>query len=331
MAVELFTKNDLFEKENVFGARLIMDEDSSAIAALRIASPHDIIKWSDTNHVTKGFKGALLTMKLKKELVDYFYSCFTAAIEDNKGNKSGLESALKSIVPHAFGDHSQCTFHDNNGNYDYKYIPGKKPLNSKELKTTMESLMSRYIQNADRLAPGASTQANESWNNTVASFCPKSKHYSGSDSLNFRVGAAVCQKNLGYQYINNVYRKILISPSSKSQKYRKIRENKMKKKVLFQKTIESMKKRKENKRKRTSKDNSNERREGITYQSNMGFTVTDVGEDIASETLIEIDSSDETVKNYRIVYFDIETTGLRVSDQICQVLLFTKYKFLFCM
>lgn len=42
-----------------------------------------------------------------------------------------------------------------------------------------------------------STQPNESLNNTVASKTPKSTLYSGSESNDFRVAAAVAQKKFG--------------------------------------------------------------------------------------------------------------------------------------
>lgn len=46
-----------------------------------------------------------------------------------------------------------------------------------------------------------STQPNKSVNNTVASKTPKSTFYSGSESNDLRVAAAVAQKNLGHQYV----------------------------------------------------------------------------------------------------------------------------------
>lgn len=46
-----------------------------------------------------------------------------------------------------------------------------------------------------------STQANESFNKTVASKAPKTKFISGSASLNSRVASAVAQKNEGQSYL----------------------------------------------------------------------------------------------------------------------------------
>lgn len=49
-----------------------------------------------------------------------------------------------------------------------------------------------------------STKTNESLNNTVANKTPKSTFYSGSESNDIRVAAAVAQKQLGHQYVLQV-------------------------------------------------------------------------------------------------------------------------------
>ena len=61
-----------------------------------------------------------------------------------------------------------------------------------------------YAQNAKKLAPCGSTLANESFNNSVASKAPKALHYSSSESLDFKVKVAACQKNIGYSYVSEV-------------------------------------------------------------------------------------------------------------------------------
>ena len=41
----------------------------------------------------------------------------------------------------------------------------------------------------------------------VAAKVPKNRHYSSSESLCFRVGSAVCMKNLGQMYLPEVYQR----------------------------------------------------------------------------------------------------------------------------
>lgn len=194
MGVELYTKNELFDKHHVFGGRLVMDNDSATIASLRAASVHSIELWADKNHTVKAFSNALWGMSLQKPLIDYFTHNFSNAIAEHRNQADALAEKLKALIPHAFGDHTLCTFHENKDKYEYKTLPNKKPLESLELKIALEDLMTRYINNVNKIVPSASTQGNESFNNVVASKCPKSKHLSGSESLNFRVASAVCQK-----------------------------------------------------------------------------------------------------------------------------------------
>ena len=194
MAIELHTNNDLFEEKQVYGARLIMDDDSTTLAGLQKVSPNSVIKWSDKIHSSKNFKKSLYALKLSKPLIVHFSSNFYAAIEENKGDVEGLSSALKAIVRHAFGEHNYCLFHEEKENYHYKNLPNNTPLQNEQLKISLNDLISKYTNNAEKLAPAASTQANESFNNTMSSFCPRNKHYSNSESLDYRMAAAVCQK-----------------------------------------------------------------------------------------------------------------------------------------
>ena len=64
--------------------------------------------------------------------------------------------------------------------------------------------MNIYINNADKLAPLGSSQANEALNNTIGSKAPKIRHYASSESNDYRVACAVSQKNIGHSYVAQV-------------------------------------------------------------------------------------------------------------------------------
>ena len=64
--------------------------------------------------------------------------------------------------------------------------------------------MRNYKTQSKKLSTNGITQANESFNKTVASKAPKTKFYSGSASLNRRVASAVAQKNEGHSYLLKV-------------------------------------------------------------------------------------------------------------------------------
>lgn len=71
-----------------------------------------------------------------------------------------------------------------------------------------------FAQNAENMVPFGSTQANKSFNNSVVSKAPKARHYSGSESLDYRVKAAVCQNNLGHNCVATVRlsKKVISAP-----------------------------------------------------------------------------------------------------------------------
>ena len=83
---------------------------------------------------------------------------------------------------------------------DTNRCPTERSLPGKDL----ENVFSSYVQNAEKLAKLEGSQAHESFNNIVASKAPKNMHFSGFESLSYRVSAAVSQKNDGHTYITRV-------------------------------------------------------------------------------------------------------------------------------
>ena len=70
----------------------------------------------------------------------------------------------------------------------------KKYLTDAAMKKDLEVILCNLSDSADKLSNLGSTQANESLNNTITSKAPKSTLYSGSESNDYRVAAAVAQK-----------------------------------------------------------------------------------------------------------------------------------------
>ncbi|XP_024892943.1 uncharacterized protein LOC112468124 [Temnothorax curvispinosus] len=166
IAVEQIAKNDLLTEANVAIAVLIADDDASSIAAVRRESSHRVEKWSDLNHAKKG---------------------------------------LTSALYHAYGKHDKCgnwCRSHTDENYVHEGLPDRKPLTDSELRANLTNIFTKYVNNASKLAPCGSSQANENFNRIVCSKHPKNQFYGVSESMAFRVAAAVCQKNLGTQYIS---------------------------------------------------------------------------------------------------------------------------------
>ncbi|XP_077277842.1 uncharacterized protein LOC143906004 [Temnothorax americanus] len=317
MAVELIAKNDLLTEANVAIAVLIADDDASSIAAVRRESSHRVEKWSDLNHAKKGLTSALYALNLPKALIDYFGRAFSRAIHQNKGNESATKTALQNVVDHAYGKHDKCgnwCRSHTDENYVHEDLPDGKPLTDSELRANLTNIFMKYANNASKLAPCGSSQANESFNRIVCSKHPKSQFYGASESMAFRVAAAVCQKNLGTQYISQVCKNLDLSPGKETTKFRAKKDKARSEKAKKSKAISHKRRRLFLAKKRSAKNASAQRREGLTYESNSGL-------EGVSELLW--DKPDQEVTSdwaeSKIVIFDLETSGLSHSAEICQI------------
>ncbi|VDI68461.1 Hypothetical predicted protein [Mytilus galloprovincialis] len=128
-----------------------------------------------------------------------------------------MKTELATIVPHIFGHHEQCsptwcTYVKDPTKFRFKHLPNGKALSGDKLREELDKLAQNYIERADRLLNLGSTQSNESFNNSVASFAPKNRFYGGTKSLKARVSSAVMQKNEGYGWLSKVNKKSLLSP-----------------------------------------------------------------------------------------------------------------------
>ncbi|XP_014207664.1 uncharacterized protein LOC106638815 [Copidosoma floridanum] len=290
MAVQIFTDNNLFKQENVEVRTLIGYDDSCTIASVRRKANYEVEKWTDFNHVKKNFTSHLYSLKLSPSLISYFGKSFSIAIKQNKGDAKKIAQALKAIIPHAYGDHTLCgAWCEGNMDkqYTHKYLPKEKPLTDADLKVQVSKLINRYASNSQKISEGGSTQANKSINQIISTKCPKARHYAASESLTFRVSAAICQKNMGCQYSSSVFQKIGLRQSTGSSLSRQ------KKDVLRQ-----------------------IKKEGITYES--GFASTDVSSLIPTDTVFTQEKADLT--SCKILLYDLETTSLSHLDDIVQIL-----------
>ena len=85
----------------------------------------------------------------------------------------------------------------------------------------MKEILSPFINRSKALAPCGSSQANESWHNTIISKHPKSCIYGGSESHRVRVALSVLQKNWGYEYIIRINTALKLSPGKCTEVSRK--------------------------------------------------------------------------------------------------------------
>lgn len=112
-----------------------------------------------------------------------------------------------NIVPHVYGERGQCgdwCKFQKDPSAKYKSLPRGLALEGDSLRQALNNVFGIHAQYAEKLAPCGSTLANESFNNSVASKAPKARQYRGSESLDFRVKVAACQKNIGHSYVSEV-------------------------------------------------------------------------------------------------------------------------------
>ncbi|XP_063438315.1 uncharacterized protein LOC134719240 [Mytilus trossulus] len=296
------------------------DNDSTTMLKLKLDF-ENLKKKDDQNHTTKGITKSLIELsKRHKELkpgevIPYLNRCFMYAITQNSSSELEIDEGLSRIVPHVFGDHELCgavdwcTFKDDPISFKYKSLPNGKPLISEDLRRDLENLIEKYKSKASSLRNLGSTQANESFNHSVATKAPKSKHYGGSQSLASRVSSAVLQKNEGYNYLEQMNEAALLSPGEYTKSIaKKLDSEKLKRKIKRQ-SREFKIKRTELKKKRNKKERRLNIHEPVSYQSEVATVGLSDTEAITIPSPLKLDGTES------FTFFDLETTGLsRVSD-----------------
>lgn len=276
MAIEVVLKNDQLVKHKCRIKTLIGDDDSSAIAGVRRLAPYQVIKFSDYNQAFKTWNSKLYEMKISPTLKEYFSKSFSTCVKKNKENEVKVKEALENIIPHAFGNHENCgDFCTKNeaGEHEYTYFKNKKCLTDLNLRAKLEKALEPFIKSAAQIAPCAFSQPNESFNHTVCTKHPKNMFYGGSDSHEFRVESAVCQKNDGYKYIIRLNKKLELSPGYHSQKFRNKKDAIFKTRLSVKKTVAFKKRRLFLRKKRCSKNAAKINSEGVCYQSGASYFI----------------------------------------------------------
>ena len=320
------------ESEKCRITTIIGDDDATTISKIEKSVDYPVKKLSDFNHCKKTVANDLYSLQktfkiLQPKVINYFTNtCFTYAISQNLGDPKGTEKSIHNITPHVFGEHDECgpwCKKKNDPSRTYASLPNGKRLEGVELRVALNRVFSKHAKNSERLCLKSSSQANESFNRTLAAKAPKSHHFSKSESLNYRIASAVCQKNLGESYVNFVNKEISLSPGKVIGKGSDRRDNAMLKKKEKASTIPAKKRRRELKSLRYSTTAQREVREGVTYQSSICLNSTNDIELIsipAPSPLPEIQQiSSSTLSSSAVCVFDLETTSLSDICDLVQI------------
>ncbi|XP_046406334.1 uncharacterized protein LOC124171235 [Ischnura elegans] len=319
LALELVAQSTPLKAANVKVGTVVGDDDSSTAAKLR-SEVGDVKKVSDINHAKKNLGNSLYSLRsnhrsLTPMVIKYLQRCFSYALQQNRGQPDLLRKAITNIVPHAFDIHrdcgSWCGYVKDPESYVHKGLPKGIGLVGERLHSELQNVFQKFASNSDCLAPCGSTQCNENFNAIVASKAPKMRHYGSSESNDFRVAAAVCQKNVGVTYVSDVKKSLMISPGHNTIRYRARLSLKRKSLAEKRKTCSF-------KQRRLFKNLSSmgmlkvkEAREGVTYKTGMAYD-PDINSVFYSD-LVPVGDACSTV------FFDVETTGLSGNAELLQI------------
>ena len=294
-------------------AKVAGDDDNTGMSQVRRDGNIDIIKESDKNHVRKNISKKLYSLvpkfkSLTKKMISSVTKNFNYMLQQNRGKPEQIAIGLKAVVEHMFGNHTYCGtwcgYLADPEKYKHGNLPYGKDLTDETLCSALSEIFSGL--NVNKLAFLSSTQANESFNNTVASKAPKCRHYSGSSSLQYWLCASVSQKNEGYGYMTGVHKVAGLSPSVSAIKRGYQQDKICKCKRAVQRSITFKRKCLQLKSEWNSKETATETREGDTYATNIGMEkdVPDLSEiSIAAAAPIFLPA------DVSYVMFDLETGG----------------------
>lgn len=306
----------------------IGDKDSSTMARLRRDCSHPIKKLIDLNHNLKGFNNDLYKLKnkpysftwLQSSYINYFKRDLSYAIKQNKGNVEGVRSGIMNIEKHVFGEHEECgewcKAKEDPENYVYKHNPSKKKFTEEEYpgwRDALREVLSKQADQAEALAPCGSTQQNESFNHMATTRAPKKNFYCGTEALYLRVSTAVCEKNIGATYVDNVFKESLLSPSA--HRTRLALERKKQQKSLYQARPDIKARRLTLKMQKSVKPH----KDGFTYMSGMGSAMERASESASVVGQAWLPEPMAVTADCVPVIVDLETTGLLATDQIVQI------------
>jgi DNA polymerase III epsilon subunit-like protein len=319
----------LEEKGDVIVDTFVMDEDCATISRVRREVDHEVFKWSDIMHVKKHLTSKLYKLQkshrvLSADVIKYIVKCFSYVLCQNKGNVEGVKCALMNVVPHMFGEHSNCgswcRYHATNSDYKHSSLPHGSDLYGAKLRQDLQMLFDELANNAQKLAPCATTRENESFNNIVASKAPKARHYSSSFSLKARVDCAVAQKNRGHVYLSDVYKGLKISPGSFYSVHARNIDRKRKFASEYKRSLLYKRRRLNARKARVMNQMTSEVREGTTYGRNVDF-IEVANEDIEQIPVpVNLPSYEPLVmQDATWIVFDLETTSLKKTCDIIQL------------
>ena len=217
---------------------------------------------------------------LSQKVINYLIKCFSYSVPQNEDDKHELSKSLKSIIPHAFGDHSKCNptwcrFHTNPTTYVHNELPYGKDLHGDALENALNDIFAEYTTDLvlEKLAPCLNSQRNESLNGTIGSKNIKIRYYGDSESSDFRIACGVAQRNEGHQYVGKTLAALGIDPGKQCYDYHKMLDKKQMKDNKRKSTAKVKLRRRTLYTNKATKQARKELQEAPSYGSNIALNL----------------------------------------------------------
>ena len=211
VAVELFQRAP---NSNVKYSTYTGDDDTTTLSHIVQKVSYPVDKQSDTVHTKRSLTSKLYTLKdtqkfpgcstLSPKVISYLGNCFGYCVAQNKRDEGKLKEGIRNIVPHAFGNHDNCSvswcrYKVNPVGYKHSELPFGKDLFGDKLEKALTAIFEEYSTDVviKKLVPAANSQRNEALNSVISTKAPKSRYYGGSESNDFRVACGVGQQTKG--------------------------------------------------------------------------------------------------------------------------------------
>ena len=346
--------------------KYIGDDDSTTLAQLKSKVPYGLEKISDFIHTKRSLSTRLYNLSqrqkfdnssiLSQKVINYLVKCFSYCVHQNRNCPQELSREIKSIVPHAFGNHEQCSstwcrYKQDPVNYMHNELPHGKDLHGASLKQALQTLFDEYASETvtAKLAPCMDSQRNESLNGTIGSKNLKIRYYGGSESSEFRTACGVAQHNEGHKFVNKTLLKAGITPGIFCEKHQDKEDSKSIKDKSRKSSMEYKRRRRHFHLKKIKITTRHEKKEGPSYGHNIGLSLNPSQTNSTNESSLHIlknvninlckqelpnyenlipssgvrpvlnEISFDPQKTYTFVVFDIETASTSRTTELLQL------------
>ena len=292
--------NHSLQKHNCRYTKLLGDGDSKTHERLVSMKPYgdsySIEKLECVGHVQKRLGKQLLNLKtsmkgrklrdgkplsgkgrLTKVRIDSWQNYYGSAIRNNKGDLNGMQNAVWAILYHdassdqkpqhqycPVGPQSWCGWQRDvaNGTTKYRHHDTVPEAIVEVVKPIFKKLSDSNL--LKRCLHGGTQNQNESFNNLVWLYCPKTGH-AERRVIETAVGLAICHFNNGMSAVERIMQRLVLSPGPLLRQMCSELDKKRMWQARYKCSQKKKKKRKKRRAKKKGFEDKKTEEEGVTY------------------------------------------------------------------